>query len=173
MRRVYDSEALRRDDDDPFSPTEEDDRSHSHVNWANLSHALLPQALRPRAIAVTVETDRESYAPGDPIQFGVTFYNRLPLPITVVTATPKRWEWSVDGNPEGSELPLEHPEERSPFRFDRSERKRFRRRWDQRVRVDEREWREAAPGEHTLAVEIDAVSGAEKLRAETTFRIER
>lgn len=173
MRRVYDSEALRRDDDDPFSPVEDDDSAgRSHVNWGNVSHALVPQFLRPRAIAVDVQTDKERYEPGEPIRFGVTFYNRFPVPITVVTNTPKRWEWSIDGNPEGSLLPTEHPEDRAAFQFTRSERKRFRREWSGRVRVDEREWRAAEPGEHTLAVEIDAVTGAENLRAETTFRIE-
>lgn len=174
MRRVYDSEALRRDDEDPFSPVENDDAaSRNHVNWTNVSHALVPQFLRSRAIAVDIQTSKDSYAPDEEIQFGVTFANRFPLPITIVTTTPKRWEWSVDGNPEGSELPLHHPEDRSPFQFDRSERKRFRRSWSGRVRVDEREWRAAELGEHTLSVAIDAATGADKLRAETTFRIER
>lgn len=173
MRRVYDSEALRRDDDDPFSPVEDDTGSRGHVNWDNLSHAFVPQALRSRAIVVDIETEKDSYEPGEDVHFGVTFYNRLPIPITIITATPKRWEWSVDGNPEGSERPVTHPEDRSPFQFGRSERKRFRRHWNQRIRIDEREWREAEPGEHTLSVEIGAVSGANRLRAETTFRIER
>jgi len=173
MRRVYDSEALARDDDDPFSPVEDDESaSHSHVNWTNFSHAFVPQALRSWAVDVNIQTSKERYAPGENVQFGVTFYNRLPLPITIVTNTPKRWEWYVDGNPEGSELAPDHPEDRSPFQFDRSERKRFRRSWPGRVRVDEREWRRARRGEHTLSVAIDAVHGADDLRAETTFRIE-
>jgi len=173
MRRVYESEALRRDDDDPFSPVEDGEGAgRGHVDWANVSHALVPQFLRPRAIAVDVQTDKDSYERGEPIHFGVTFANRAPLPITLVTNTPKRWEWSIDGNPEGSELPTNHPDDRAAFQFGRSERKRFRREWSGRVRVDDREWREADRGEHTLRVEVDAVTGAEKLCAETTFRIE-
>ncbi|MFW5895820.1 MAG: hypothetical protein ACOCUA_00355 [archaeon] len=172
MRRVYESEALRRDDDDPFSPVEDDETGQSHVNWTNVSHALVPKFLRSRAIAVDVQTTKERYAPGEPVQFGVTFANRLPFPITIVTRTPKPWEWSIDGNADGSELQGDHPEERSAFRFSRSERKRFRREWSGRVRVDDHEWREAERGEHTLGVGIDAVDGAEALRAETTFRIE-
>ena len=173
MRRVYDSEALRRDDDDPFSPVEDDESaSRNHVNWTNVSHALVPQFLRSRAIAVDVQTDKDSYEPGEEIHFGVTFNNRLPFPITIVTETPKPWEWSIDGNPEGSELPANHPEDRSAFRFSRRERKRFRRSWSGRVRVADDEWRVADRGEHTLSVGIDAVDGAERLRAETTFRIE-
>lgn len=173
MRRVYDSEALRRDDDDPFSPVEDDDEaSRNHVNWTNLSHALVPQAVRSRAIAVDVQTDKDRYEPGETVHFGVTFANRFPLPITIVTETPKPWEWFIDGNPDGSEVPADHPEERSTFHFSRSERKRFRRSWSGRVRVDDHEWREAARGEHTLSVEIGAVDGAEKLRAETLFLIE-
>lgn len=173
MRRVYDSEALRRDDDDPFSPVEDDESaSRNHVNWTNLSHALVPQVIRSRAIAVDVETDKDRYEPGEEIHFGVTFANRFPLPITIVTETPKSWEWSIDGNSEGSMVSADHPADRSMFHFSRSERKRFRRSWSGRVRVDEKEWRSAERGEHTLGVGINAVNGAEKLRAETTFLIE-
>lgn len=173
MRRVYDSEALRRDDEDPFSPVESDEATgRNHVNWTNVSHALVPQFLRSRAIAVDVQTSKDRYDPGEEIHFGVTFYNRFPLPVTIVTETPKPWRWAIDGNAEGSELSPNHPDERSLFRFGRSERKRFRRSWSGRVRIDQREWREAERGEHTLTVGIDAVHGAENLRAETTFHIE-
>ncbi|GAB7093287.1 hypothetical protein JCM30237_04390 [Halolamina litorea] len=172
MRRVYESEALHRDDDDPFSPVEEEQKSRNHINWTNVSHAIVPQFLRSRAIAVDIQTTKDSYEPDEEIHFGVTFANRLPIPVTLVTRTPKPWEWYVDGNPEGSKLPPNHPQDRNTFRFARSERKRFRRSWSGRVRVAENEWRAAERGKHTLSVEIDAVTGAENLRAETTFRIE-
>ncbi|WP_435062357.1 hypothetical protein [Halobaculum sp. EA56] len=173
MRRIYESEALRRDDDDPFSPNESEEGRGSHVNWANVSHALFPSRLRARAIAVDVETDKDRYAPDEPVRFRATFRNRLPMPVSLVTETPVRWSWAVDGLVEASEV-YEPPEpRRTRFDFRRSERKRFERRWPQRIREREDEWRAAAPGEHTLSVRIGAVDGAEHLVAETTFTVER
>ncbi|NHN57633.1 MULTISPECIES: hypothetical protein [Halorussus] len=172
MRRIYESEALRRDDEDPFVPNDGAERRGGHVNWDNLSHALFPATLRPYAVTVDVETDRDTYAPDEQVRFRVSFSNRLPVPVTLVTATPGRWSWSLDGLDESSELPADAPAERARLQFGRSERKLFHRRWDQRIRESEREWRAAERGEHTLAVGIDAVRGADRLTAETTFRIE-
>ncbi|SHG72410.1 hypothetical protein [Halobaculum gomorrense] len=173
MRRIYESEALRRDDDDPFSPNESDTADGSHVNWTNVSHALFPSSLRARAIAVDVETDKSRYAPDEPVRFQATFRNRLPLPVSLVTETPLRWTWTVDGLPEASEV-YEPPEpKRTRFDFARSERKRFHRRWPQRIREREDEWRAADPGEHTITVRIGAVDGADHLVAEETFTVER
>lgn len=172
MRRIYESEALRRDDEDPFVPNRGDEGDGGHVNWTNLSHALFPATLRPHAIAVGVETDKDSYAPDEPVRFRVSFRNRLPFPVTLVTATPKRWSWSLDGATEASEVERDVPAERARLQFGRSERKLFHRQWDQRIRVRDREWRTAERGEHTLAVGIDAVRGTDRLTAETTFRIE-
>ncbi|WP_277555014.1 hypothetical protein [Halobaculum limi] len=173
MRRIYESEALRRDDDDPFSPNESDDGRGSHVNWTNVSHALFPSSLRARAIAVDVETNKQRYAPDEPVQFRVTFQNRLPMPVSLVTETPMRWTWSIDGLCEASEVYDAPDPERTRFDFHRSERKRFHRSWPQRIREGDHEWRAAAPGEHTLSVAIGAVDGADRLTAETTFSIER
>lgn len=173
MRRIYESDALRRDDDDPFSPNESDGGAGSHVNWANLSHALFPASLRPHAIAVDVETDRERYASDEPVRFRATFRNRLPVPVSLVTETPVRWSWAVDGLVEASEVYEPPPATRTRFDFDRRERKRFHRSWPQRVREARDEWRAAEPGEHTLSVSIGAVDGADRLAAETTFTVER
>jgi hypothetical protein len=172
MRRIYESEALSRDDDDPFAPNEAENARGSHVDWANVSHALFPSRLRARAIEVDVETDKQRYAPEEPVRFRATFRNRLPIPVTLVTETPLRWTWAIDDFVEASTV-YEPPEpERSRFDFRRSERKRFHRSWPQRVREREDEWRAAAPGEHTLSVRIGAVDGAEHLTAETTFAVE-
>lgn len=172
MRRIYESEALRRDDEDPFVPNQGESRRSGHVNWGNVSHALLPATLRPWAVTVSVETDREVYELDEPVRFRVTFQNRLPVPVTLVTDSPRRWEWSLDGRPEASNVTSDPPTEPTRFEFARGERKRFHRRWDQRVRESEREWRAAERGEHTLSAGIDAVRGSDRLRAETTFRID-
>lgn len=173
MRRIYESEALRRDDDDPFTPNEADNGRGSHVNWSNLSHALFPAHLRARAIAVEVETNKTRYAPDEPVSFRATFRNRLPVPVSLVTETPMRWTWAIDGHVEASEVYDSPAPERTRFDFGRSERKRFHRRWAQRIRERDDEWRAVSPGEHTLSVQIGAVEGAERLTAETTFTVER
>lgn len=172
MRRIYESEALRRDDEDPFVPNEGEGHRGGHVDWGNVSHALFPATLRPRAVTVSVETDREVYEPDEPVRFRVTFRNRLPVPVTLVTRSPRRWTWSLDGRPEASTVPSDSPTEPTRFEFVSGERKQFHRRWDQRVRESEREWRAADPGEHTLSARIDAVRGSDRLCAETTFRID-
>lgn len=173
MRRIYESEALRRDDEDPFSPNESEEGTDSHVNWGNLSHALVPTRLRPFAIDVDIETQRDRYAVDEPVPFRVTFRNRLPFPISIVTETPLRWTWAVDGHVESSAVHEPPAAEKTRFQFDRSERKRFHRTWSQRIQESATEWRVVDPGEHTLSVSIGAVHGAERLTAETTVTVER
>lgn len=173
MRRIYESEALRRDDEDPFSPNESDEGTDSHVHWENLSHALVPTRLRPFAIDVAIETQQDRYALDEPIPFRVTFRNRLPFPITIVTETPLRWTWAVDGYVEASAVHESPAKEKTRFQFGRSECKRFHRTWPQRIQESDSEWRVANPGEHTLSVRIGAVQGADRLTAETTVSIER
>lgn len=172
MRRIYESEALRRDDDDPFAPGEVDEREYRSVNWRKASHAFMPTALRSRAIDVSVETEKSVYARDEPVRFAVQFRNRLPVPVSLRTTSPVRWTWALDGLTEASRLPATAPEEPALFEFARSERKTFSRYWPQRFRESEREWSTAEPGEHTLSVSINAASGAERLRDSTTFRID-
>ncbi|MGM0591674.1 MAG: hypothetical protein ACQETI_08635 [Halobacteriota archaeon] len=175
MRRIYESEALDADDEDPFKPNRAADRSRgrSHVDWANASHALMPTALRRRALSVEVETDRDVYTPDDPVHFRVVFRNRLPVPVTIRTATPVRWSWSLDGLERASRVERAVPETPGVFRFGRGERKVFTRRWIQRIRESEREWSPAASGDHAIRVWVnDDSTAAESLAAETAFRIE-
>lgn len=142
------------------------------IRWENVSHALLPEAVRSRAVAVAVRTDKGSYARDEPVRFEARFVNRLPLPVVLRTASPVRWTWDIDGLPRASRLPRRPPDEPALFRFSRGETKRFSRTWYQRVRVSEREWAAADPGEHTLAVGVNAERGADRLRDAATFRIE-
>lgn len=173
MRRIYESEALSRDDDTPFVPGEAGEgRSYRSINWENASHALVPERLRPLAIDVSIETDRERYAPDEPVGFRVEFRNRLPIPITLTTRSPVRWMWALDGLDEASHVERPVPDEGGAFTFDRAERKQFSRRWTQRFRESESEWSPAAPGEHTVSVRVNTDRGAERLHDSTTFVIE-
>lgn len=174
MRRIYESEALRRDDEDPNQPNERDRSDEARtINWSAASHALLPTVLRHRGIRVGVETNKSVYAREEPVSFRVSFRNMLPLPVVLRVPTQVRWEWAVDGYGEATLFDEPVPEEPSVFRFDRGTTKAFERTWHQRFREEEREWSSAAPGEHTLSayVAVDEPE-AKGLYAETTFSIE-
>lgn len=181
MRRIYESQAIRRDDDDPFSPSEAADAGRSTsflsgdgktVHWDSLSHAFMPVRLRDHAVTVDVSTRKDEYAVGETVCFTVEMYNRYPCPITLKTDSPVLWTWAVDGLTDASEVEETPPDRKSVIEFDRGERKRFVRRWQQRIRISEREWEETGPGEYTISAGIN-VDGAENrgLVDETTVRI--
>lgn len=172
MRRIYESDALVRDDH-PHTPSDRDEGSRSTIDWSAASHALMPVWLRDRAVSVTVETDREVYRPDEPVGVRVQLYNRLPFPVRLRTRSPVLWQWSVDDLPEASHVERSPPTRAGALSFARGERKTFTRTWDQSVRVSEREWEPIAPGEHTVAawVNVDDAN-ARGLYAETTVRIE-
>lgn len=174
MRRIYESEALSRDDDSPFVPGEEEEgRNYRSINWDNASHALVPRWVRPLAIDVSIETNRNRYAPEEPVGFRVEFRNRLPIPISLSTLSPVRWTWALDGIEEASHVERAVPDEGATFRFDRAERKQFSRRWSQRFRESKSEWSLAEPGEHSVSVQVNTSRGAERLSDSTTFVIEK
>ncbi|WP_254272121.1 hypothetical protein [Haloarcula marina] len=178
MRRIYESQALRRDDDDAFAPRErgsEDAKPAAmrSVPGAALSRLLVPSWLAHRAIRVTVETPETAFPEGTDVPIRVTLRNTFPIPISVRTATPRLWTWTVDGAPEGSRVPDDLPDEERVFTFDRGERKQFLRRWPGLFKVTDTEWEPADPGEYTIGAALDVEDAAEKgLAAETTVRIE-
>lgn len=178
MRRIYDSEALRRDDEEPHSPRERRRRgavpqSITSLNASALSDWLLPHRLRHRAIAVEISTPREEYAVGEAVPFAVTMRNRLPVPVTIETASPLLWTWHVDGDEEASQVPQHDPPSTpGEFAFDRGERKEFRRRWSGLFRISETEWEPASPGEYVVGAAINVTNAAAcGLAAETTVRV--
>lgn len=180
MRRIYESEALRRDDD-PFSPTEADEgRSTSFlagdgkaIDWDSFSHAFLPVTLRNVAVTVDVSTRKRAYDPDEPIPIDVMMHNRFPFPVALRTESPVLWTWAVDELTEASRIEDSPPEEKSIIRFDRGERKRFHRRWEQRIRVSKREWVEVEPGECTISAGLNVPDAESRgLVDETTVRID-
>lgn len=176
MRRIYESEALRRDDG-PFTPseTETDYRIQAmrSINSTALSRRVVPHSLRHRAISVSVSTPRTEYEVSEVVPFTVTMRNPLPFPIAIRTASPLLWTWTVDGLPEASEIQLhDPPDERGEFVFDRGERKRITKRWRQRFRVSDSEWEPAEPGTYTIGAELNVDDAVEHgLADETSIRI--
>ncbi|MFA9415066.1 hypothetical protein [Natrinema sp. HArc-T2] len=128
-----------------------DERTRT-IDWAALSYAVTPRALRHRAINVDVSTDKRRYEPGEPVDITVTFHNRLPIPIRIRTDSPNYWYWTVDGHREDSQVPRTVPDRPAAFSFARRERKRFRRQWHQRIQISDDEWRPVDPGRYTIAV---------------------
>ena len=179
MRRIYESDALRRDDDDPHAPAERDDegtiQALRSVPATALSDRLVPHALRRRFVSVDVETPRREFAVGESVPFVITFRNRVPFPVSIATASPLPWVWTVDGDVEGAAADVslrDPPDEPGRFAFDRGERKRFRRRWDGLFRVSDSEWIPAEPGKHVIGAAANvADADAKGLRAETTVRL--
>ncbi|QWC19777.1 hypothetical protein [Halorubrum sp. 2020YC2] len=179
MRRIYESNALHRDDEEAHAPSKKERKtklqSLRSVPSSTLSDLLIPRRLRHLPVSVTVETPDDEYEAGDPVPFTVTIRNRLPVPVSIPTVSPLLWEWSVDGNVEAAEVPIrDPPDEGGQLSFDRGERKEFRKRWDQLFRVSEREWEPAAVGDHTIGVAVNATDAESRgLTDETTVRIVR
>lgn len=177
MRRIYESDALHRDDDEPFSPSEEEEsdgpQAMRSIPSSVLSRRIVPNWLRYRAISIDVSTQRTEYPVDTAIPFSVTMKNALPIPISITTNSPLLWTWNVDGVAEASHVPLrDPPAERRDFSFDRGERKQFTRRWQQKFRVSDSEWDPAEPGEYTIGAGVNVDDADEKgLYSETTVRV--
>ena len=174
MRRLYESDAVERDDDSAFVPGSREDASRSHVDFGKLSHALVPMRLRPRAITVAVETSQDSYARGERVPFRVHLTNRYPIPIVLRTVSPVRWSWAVDGVERASHVPDADPPDRATLlEFSGRETKIFERSWSGKIRQTETDWETIDRGTHTLEawVNVDDPEG-DALRAETAFRVE-
>lgn len=178
MRRIYQSSALRRDDDDPFAPHErsggDEPQSMRTVPATWISRYLVPGWLRDRVVSVDIEVRTESVPPRTAVPFRVSIRNRAPLPVTVPTLSPLYWEWSVNGVDQASEVPTRPIDaEADSFTLKRGQELRFEREWNGMFQVTDDEWDWATPGEYTLAVRLN-VDGANRrgLAAATTVTIE-
>ncbi|MFC6989555.1 hypothetical protein ACFQJD_14105 [Haloplanus sp. GCM10025708] len=140
------------------------------VDWTNLSHALLPTAVRRRAVEMHLEPDRDVYPAGDPVGFRVVFRNRLPVPVVLRVESPVPWSWSVDGIDRGSRVADPLPDDSSRFEFAPRERKAFAREWHQRIRTGRREWDAVAPGDHVLRAWV--TDRDRSLAAEATVHVD-
>ncbi|ADJ15787.1 hypothetical protein [Halalkalicoccus jeotgali] len=175
MRRIYESDALQRDEGG-FTPSERrhtDPQAMRSVDGTALSRLLVPDWLRHRAISITVATPRTEYARGEAVPFRVTMRNTMPFPITLRTRSPRVWTWSVDGARDATRVSVrDPPAESGEFRFARGERKRFEKRWEQAFRVSKTEWERADPGEVTIGAGLNVEHATAKgLYDEVTVRL--
>jgi hypothetical protein len=163
------------------APDRRDDRAADRLGFdeggaltARLGR-LVPQSVARRALAVDVETDRTTYAVGEPIWFRVAFRNRLPVPVVVETPDRRLWGWTVDGELEASDEPrFDDPGRDTPgsFAFRGGEEKVVTRRWHGRFRRARGDgptrWVDVSPGRHELGVFLAYEGGA---RATTAFEV--
>ncbi|GAA0675259.1 hypothetical protein ACFQDG_06745 [Natronoarchaeum mannanilyticum] len=167
MRRIYESDALRRGEE-PHEPSDEDDdvagnRLPTMLDWGGVSKLFVPTSLRDRAITVDVETERETYAPGEPVAIRVRMRNRAPVPIAIPTPTPVRWDWTVDGVRQDARVDdVDPPDRKEHLTFARSETKAFSRTWRQTFKTGDREWTDAEEGRHEIAAFVDVDSPEER-----------
>jgi hypothetical protein len=174
MRRIYESGALHRDDDESFSPRERDDvqpRAMRSLDASALSRRLVPTWVRHRAITVDVSTPRPEYPVGTAVPFEVTMKNAAPFPVTVAVKSRRPWTWAVDGATDAARISLhDAPDDSAGFHFDRGERKRFRKRWHGSFQVSESEWKPATPGEYVIEAGLNVADDG-SLSDETTVRL--
>lgn len=173
MRRIYESDALERDDEQPFTPGEREEspspQAMRSVPSGFLSKLFLPMRVRDWGISVTIETRDARYATGTSVPFRVTMKNSLPVPVTIPVRSPVLWTWAVNGDRNASRLPSEEPsDEPRGFHFDRGERKRFHREWNGMFRVSRSEWEPAPPGKYTLSVRCNVDEARERDLADRT-----
>ncbi|RQH01012.1 hypothetical protein [Natrarchaeobius oligotrophus] len=150
----------------------EDDESRSAI--ARFLSALVPVPLARRAIAVSVETDRDVYALDEPVEITVDFKNRLPVPVEVPTPRQRRWGWSVDGDLEASDERLYVRDRPSSFTFRQGERKRVRFTWSGRFERtrDRRESVVPVPGEYEIRAFVATHERRYRPSDSTTIRLE-
>lgn len=176
MRRIYESDALHRNDEEPAAPNPRESDTPQAVRSVDstaLSRRLLPTRLRQWAISVSVRTPDTEYPIGARIPFEVTMKNALPIPVTIPVRSRVPWNWSVNGFTEASRLDSDHERgDASGFQFDRGERKQFRKRWDGMFKVESARWEKAEPGAYTIGAGLNVSASADKgLYDETTIRL--
>jgi hypothetical protein len=113
---------------------------------------LVPQWLARRALSVGVDTDREEYAIGEPVELTITIRNRLPFPVELATEGGRIWGWSVDGLLEASDERYYASERGNSILLRAGETRAFERTWDGRFKRtgSPTRWIEAEPGDHEI-----------------------
>ena len=152
---------------------ERDDDSRSSVS--RFLSALVPEALARRAIAVSIETDRDVYARDEPVEITVDFKNRLPVAVSVPTPRRRKWGWTIDGALEASDERLYVRDRPSAFRFRGGERKQVRVTWHGRFERTAGEQRESVvpePGTYELCAFVATREGVYRPSDATTIRLE-
>jgi hypothetical protein len=177
MRRIYDSDAISRDDNEPFQPSERDESATPAASRTLpakiLSQVLVPDWLRFRGLSVSVATPQPVYETGDVIPIRISIKNALPFPISVTAGSSLLWTWAVDGVESASHTDRVGGDEPRLFTFNRSETKQFHRRWHQMFQLTESQWEPAEVGEHTITAALNVPAPADRgVRDATTVQIQ-
>ena len=176
MRRIYESDALSRDEDDPFQPNEREQSTAPAASRTlpakTLSRLLIPNWLLYRGLSVSVATPRSVYETDDVIPISVTIENPFPFPVSVTAESSLLWRWAIDGVEGASYTDGTDETDSRVFGFGRGETKRFTRRWRQMFQVTETEWEPADSGEHTITAALNVSAPDDRgVRDETTIQI--
>lgn len=133
---------------------------------------FVPQSIARRAISVTVSTDRQEYAPGEPVKIDIEFRNQLPVPVTITTPKARLWGWAVDGTLEASEERRYLRSEEARLNFRGGERKHHTREWGGTIRRlgSPDTWEALTPGTHEISAFI-AVEGSPRPEDSTFIEI--
>ncbi|TYT63665.1 hypothetical protein [Natrialba swarupiae] len=150
------------------------DTEGSRWTTATLLSALVPTTVARRAITVSVETDRDVYEAGDPVEITVEFKNRLPLSVEIPTPSRRRWGWSVDGELEATDERRFVADRPSAFSFDRGERKRAQITWNGRFERTRGRHESIVPepGEYEIRAFVTTHEGRYQPAASTTIELE-
>ncbi|RQG95095.1 hypothetical protein [Natrarchaeobius chitinivorans] len=140
---------------------------------ARFLSALVPVTLARRAIAVSIDTDRDVYERDDSIEIAIDFKNRLPLPVDIPTPRQRRWGWSIDGQLEASDERLYVRDRPSSFSFGGGERKRIRFTWNGRLERTRGRHESVVPepGEYEIRAFVATHEGRYQPADSTTIRI--
>jgi len=177
MRRIYESEALDGDNEDPFRPNEPEERAKPQASRTipamTLSNLLVPTRIRYRGISVAISTPKAVYGQDEPIPIEIRMRNSLPFPVSLPTTSQVVWSWAVNDIEEASHVHNSDSSESGQFPFGRGELKQFRRTWSQMFQVSEKEWEPAEAGEYCLSTQISVPDAKQRgLYDETTIQIE-
>ncbi|WP_265109500.1 hypothetical protein [Halosolutus halophilus] len=158
--------------DDEFGFESDDSR----YTVATVLDALVPATLARRAVAVSVETDRDRYERDDPVEITVDFKNRLPVPVEIPTPRQRPWGWTIDGELEATDERRYTRARPSAFRFRGSERKQVSVTWNGRLeRVRTGAHNESIvpdPGEYEVRVFVATHENRYQPSDSTTITIE-
>ncbi|MCH7661863.1 MAG: hypothetical protein IH933_15230 [Euryarchaeota archaeon] len=146
----------RRRTDDADDAFGFDDPAFGFVS--RLVGPLVPQWLARRGLSVAVETDRNEYAVGQPVEILIEIRNRLPVPVELATDGGRIWGWTVDGLLEASDERYYRSDRRNSIALRAGETRTIERTWSGRFKRtgSPTRWIEATPGTYEIGVFVPA-----------------
>ncbi|MFC3959611.1 hypothetical protein [Halovivax cerinus] len=113
---------------------EERELEHRTGRMTRFLGRFVPDTIARRVVDVTVSTERERYVRGRPVDITVSIHNPLPVALSLLTPTQRRWGWAVDGHLEATTERRYHRDRPATFALRPGERRRFTVEWNGRIR---------------------------------------